>query len=150
MGILGTMSEENVRLVRRAYESLNRGDVEPIVEFCDEDFVLDMSQRVFNPNVYDGHDGIRRFYRDVMEIWESYQWTVENALASGDDVVAMLRCVGRGRGSGLEVNWRVAWIWSFRNGRGKSLRFYRDRDQALEAAGLSGDGTGDRRPLGPP
>ena len=132
-----------MRLVRQAYESLNRGDVEAIVEFCDEDFVLDMSHRVFNPAVYHGHDGIRQFYRDVMDVWESYQWTVEDALVSGDDVVALLRCVGRGRGSGLEVDWRVAWTWTFRNGRGTSLRFYKERDEALEAAGLA---AGDQGP----
>jgi hypothetical protein len=131
------MSEENVEIVRQAYERLNRGDVEGVVELCDENFVVDMSERVFNPAVYRGHEGIRRFYRDVMEVWETYHWDVEDALTSGDDVVAMLHCLGRGRGSGLEIDWRVAWIWTVRNGRGMSLRFFRDRDRALEAAGLA-------------
>jgi ketosteroid isomerase-like protein len=131
------MSQENVELVREAYERLNRGDVEGVVELCDENFVIDMSERVFNPAVYRGHDGIRRFYADVMEVWESFEWNVEDALTSGDAVVAMLHALGRGEGSGLEIDWRVAWIWTVRDGRCVSLRFYRDRDRALEAAGLS-------------
>jgi len=130
------MSQENVELVRQAFDRLNRGDVEGVVELCDEKFVIDMSERVFNPAVYRGHDGIRRFYGDVMEVWEHYEWIVEDALTSRDAVVAMLHCLGRGRGSGLEIDWRVAWIWTVRDGRGISLRFYRDRDRALEAAGL--------------
>jgi ketosteroid isomerase-like protein len=131
------MSEENVELVRQAYERLNRGDVEGVVELCDEGIVIDMSERVFNPAVYEGHDGIRRFYGDVMEVWEHYEWNVEDALVSGDAVVAMLHCLGRGGGSGLEIDWRVAWIWTLREGRIQSFRFYRERDAALEAAGLA-------------
>ena len=96
-----------------------------------------MSERVFNPHIYRGHEGIRRFYEGVVEAWEHYRWDVEDALSSSDAVVAMLHCVGEGRGSGLAIDWRVAWVWTVRGGRATSLRFYRDRERALEAVGLS-------------
>lgn len=35
-------------MVRRIYERLNRGDVEGVIELCDDDFLMDMSERVFN------------------------------------------------------------------------------------------------------
>ena len=89
------MSTDNVETVCLAYEHLNRGDVEALVELCDDDFVMDMSERVFNPDTYKGDEGIRRFYDGS-------------------------RCSG-----------------SFGEGSRVSLRFYRDRAQALEAAGLS-------------
>jgi|SRR5215207_6400866 ketosteroid isomerase-like protein len=131
------MSQENVEIVRQAFERLNRGDVDGVIELCDEAFVIDMSERVFNPDVYHGHDGIRRFYEGVVDAWEHYEWNVEDALTAQDAVVAMLHCLGHGRGSGLEIDWRVAWIWTVRDGRATSLRFYRDRDRAVEAVGLS-------------
>ncbi len=131
------MSEQNVEIVRRAYQLLNRGDIESLVELCSDDFVMDMSERVFNPETYRGHEGMRRFHRDVQEAWESYQWTVEDALAAGDSVVALLRCHGKSSKGAPPVDWRVAWIWNFDEGRPTSLRFYRDRAKALEAAGLS-------------
>jgi ketosteroid isomerase-like protein len=130
------MSEENVEMVRRIYEQLNRGDVEGVVELCDDDFLMDMSERVFNPDTYRGHDGIRRFYEGVSDAWESYRWAVEETRVAGDSVVAMLHCQGKSREGGPEVDWRVAWLWKFRRGRPVSLRFYRDRSKALEAAGL--------------
>src|SRR2546423_3497478 len=68
------MSEENVEVVRRIYEHLNRGDVDGVVQLCDDDFLMDMSERVFNPDTYQGHAGIRRFYEGVREVWESYLW----------------------------------------------------------------------------
>ena len=118
------------------YELLNRGDVEGVIELCDDDFLMDMSGRVFNPDTYRGHDGIRRFHEDVSEAGESYRWTVEDARVTGDSVVALLHCQGQSRHSGPTVEWRVAWLWELREGKAVSVRFYRDKAKALEAAGL--------------
>lgn len=130
------MSQENAETVRRIYERLNRGEVEGVVELCDDDFVMDMSERVFNPDTYSGHDGIRRFYGGVSDAWESYQWNVEETRVTGDTVVAMLHCLAQGRQGGPGVDWRVAWLWKLREGRPVFVRFYRDQADALEAAGL--------------
>jgi ketosteroid isomerase-like protein len=131
------MSQENVEIVRQVYERLNRGDVEGVVALCDEDFLMDMSERVFNPDTYKGHDGVRRFYDGVMDAWESYRWDVEEARKGDDWVVAMLRCRGQSREAGPGVDWRVAWFWRLRQGKAVFVRFYRQRADALEAAGLS-------------
>ena len=130
------MSQENVEIVRRIYERLNRGDVEGVVELCDDDFLMDMSERVFNPDTYRGHDGIRRFYEGVSEAWESYRWDVEETRVAGDSVVAMLHCTAQSREGGPGVDWRVAWLWKLQRGTPVSLRFYRHQMEALEAAGL--------------
>ena len=135
--ILRAMSRQNAEIVRDAYELLNRGDVESLVELCDDDFLMDMSERVFNPDTYRGHDGIRRFHDGVRDAWESYRWTVEDTRVKGDSVVAMLHCQGQSRKGGPTVDWRVAWLWTVRQGRPVSLRFYRNQEKALEAAGLS-------------
>jgi ketosteroid isomerase-like protein len=131
------MSQENEKIVRRLYDRLNEGDVDGVIELCDEDFSIDMSERVFNPATYRGTDGIRRFYEGVEEAWETYRWDVEDTRIAGDSVVAMLHCEGRSREGGPGVDWRVAWLWQFRGSTPVSLRFYRDRQKALEAAGLS-------------
>ena len=131
------MSQENVEIVRLAYEHLNRGDIEGLIELCDDDFVMDMSERVFNPDTYEGDDGIRRFYDGVTEAWDSYRWNVEETRVSGDSVVALLHCQAQSHRGGPEVDWRVAWLWSFRGGKPASARFHRDQEEALEAAGLS-------------
>ena len=131
------MSRDKVQIVRSAYEHLNRGDVEGLVGLCADDFVMDMSERVFNRDTYRGHDGIRRFFEGVRGVWESYRWDVEETLVAGDSVVAMLHCQAQGREGGVPVDWHVAWLWRFRAGTPVSLRFYRDPAWALEAAGLA-------------
>ena len=131
------MSQQNVEVVQEIYDRLNRGDVEGVVELCDDDFLMDMSERVFNPDTYRGHDGIRRFYDGVSDAWESYRWNVEETRVEGEMVVAMLHCQGRSREGGPQVDRRVAWLWKLREGRAVALRAYRDRADALEAAGLT-------------
>jgi len=130
------MSHQNVEVVRRAHEALNAGDIDGLVALCHEDFELDMSDRVLNPETYRGHDGIRRFYAEVHGPWERYVWEAEELRDRGDAVVALVRARGLGRGSGLEVDREAAMIWTLRDGRASGLRFYRDREAALDAAGL--------------
>jgi len=130
------MSQENVELVRRAHEALNDGDMDALVALCDVEFRLDMSDRVFNPAVYEGHAGIVRFYSEVRDVWASYLWQPEELVQTGENVVALLRSGGRGRGSGVEVERQTAMVWTVRDGRAMALRFFRDRDEALEAVRL--------------
>jgi ketosteroid isomerase-like protein len=132
------MTVDNVEVVRRAHQALNGGDMDALVVVCDVDFRLDMSDRVFNPAVYEGHDGIRRFYSEVRDVWASYVWEPEELMEAGDSVVALLRSGGRGRGSGVEVERRTAMVWTVREGRATAVRFFRDRNEALEAMGLRG------------
>jgi ketosteroid isomerase-like protein len=130
------MSRENVEIVRRAHEALNAGNIDELVTLCHQGFQLDMSDRVFNPATYQGHGGIRQFYSEVQEVWERYVWEPEEIRDEGDVVVALLRTKGRGRGSGVEVDRKTAMIWTVRGGKALRLRFYREPEKALEAAGL--------------
>ena len=133
------MPRENVEIVRRAHEALNSGDVDALIALCDSRFRLDMSDRVFNPAVFEGHEGIRRFHSEVRDVWESYVWEPEELIDAGCDVVALLRSRGRGRGSGVEVDRETAMVWSVRDGRATALRFFRNRGEALKhrASGAS-------------
>jgi ketosteroid isomerase-like protein len=118
------MPSQNVETVRCAHEALNTGEVEALVALCDANFRLDMSDRVFNPAVYEGHEGIRRFYSEVRQVWESYIWQPEELTEAGPIVVALLRSTARGRGSGVAVESETAMVWSIRAGRLVALRSF--------------------------
>jgi ketosteroid isomerase-like protein len=127
-------------IVRRAHQALNDGDVEGLVALCDASFRLDMSDRVLNPAVYDGHDGIRRFYAEVTEVWESFTWEPIELHEVNDVVFALLHSRGKGRGSGLELDRRSAMLWRVEEDRALSLTFYRDPGEALAVAHSHADG----------
>lgn len=127
------MPGDTVAIVRRAHEALNAGDIDALTALCDPSFRLDMSDRVFNPAVYEGHDGIRAFYREVMDVWESFTWEPTELEAHGAFVVALLESTGKARGSGLELDRRSAMVWRVEEGTATSLTFYRDPAEAFAA-----------------
>ena len=55
----------------------------------------------------------------------------------GDAVLVTARYVGRGEGSGIEIDQNVATLYRLRDGKAVSMRDYTTRAEALEAAGLS-------------
>jgi len=128
------MAGENVEIVRRAHDALNAGEMDALTALCDPTFRLDMSDRVFNPAVYQGHEGIRAFYAEVMDVWESFTWEVTGVEDHGELIVAFLESTGKARGSGLELDRRSAMVWRVEEGRAMSLTFYRDPADALDAA----------------
>jgi ketosteroid isomerase-like protein len=128
------MASERVEIVRRAHEALNAGDIDGLIAVCDPNFRLDMSDRVFNPAVYEGHDGIRAFHEEVMEIWQHFTWEPTELREKGDVVIAVLRSTGHARGSGVELDRRSAMLWRVESGRAISLTFYRDPEEARAAA----------------
>lgn len=131
------MSRENLALVARAHRCLNDADIDGLIALCDGDFELDMTARVLNPATYRGHEGIRRFHSEVSEVWEEFRWDPQRFLEAADTVVVLLHSHGRGKGSGLEMARDVAMVWTLRQGRALSVRFYTDQAEALEAAGVA-------------
>ena len=123
-------------IVRRAHHALNHGDTQALAALCAPDFRLDMSDRVFNPEVYSGHDGIRRFMAEVHDVWDTFTWEPTEVKEAGEVVLALVHSVGRGRGSGLDIDRHSAMLWQIPEETLLGLTFYRDPAAARKAAGL--------------
>jgi ketosteroid isomerase-like protein len=93
--------------------------------------------RVLNPDIYLGVDGLRRFGREIAEPWERFQLEIEDVFESDDQVIVFVRSIGEGRGSGVEVDYRSAWVATVLGGKIMRLQLYRERNEAFHAAGLS-------------
>jgi ketosteroid isomerase-like protein len=121
----------NADLVRRAYDALNRRDFEALAAIADPEFEMDLTERVLNPATYTGAEGMLRFLGEVDDLWTSMEISVEQMLERGDEVLAVLLVKLEGRGSGVELESRIAQRWTLRDG--KLLRMYLlvDADAAL-------------------
>jgi ketosteroid isomerase-like protein len=128
------MSAQNVELVRRALTA-RRSEFE---EVLDPRVRLDLSERVFNPAVYEGYEGILRWRAEVGDVWEYYRTEPVQFLDSGDVVVVLARERARGKGSGVEVDRNTALLYKLSGGRVSEIRLYHDRQRALRDAGLAG------------
>ena len=57
--------------------------------------------------------------------------------APGGEVVVLIHTTGRGRGSGLEVDNHIAWVWTFRDDQAVRMVVYEEPADALAAVGLT-------------
>jgi ketosteroid isomerase-like protein len=115
--------------------------VDPDVEWVPLNAVLE-------GDVYRGHDGIRRFMTDVDEDIENMQVRAEEVLEVGGHIVVYGAILGRGRGSGMDLELPIGWVMRVRDRRVDYLRAYPERADALSAAEDARAGV--EKPLGPP
>jgi ketosteroid isomerase-like protein len=131
------MSHRNVELVRGAFGVVTiPGDPEAMIVASHPDFEMHLVGVGGEPVYYAGASGIREFFRDVAESWESFRFKATDLRDLGDRVLVLGDVRGRGRVSGVEVDDRWAWIVELREGRAASLRGFLDHREAVEAAGL--------------
>jgi ketosteroid isomerase-like protein len=133
------MSQENVELVREAFESFMGGDqkrtaglVDPEVEFHGTVGGLEEGRIAHGLAQID-----QEFEEEDLEAWEERRLEAEEFIDAGDNVVVLLHEYRRGRGSGVKLETDTAVVVAVREGRVVRIQGYMDRAAALEAAGLS-------------
>ena len=130
------MSEENIELLHRAIDAMNRRDLDAFVGLMDED-VEAVSRIVAVEGGLHGHDGIRRWWENWFNVFPDYEIEVVEVRDLGDFSVAGIRALGHGAASDLPFEDAV-WLASrWRRGKCVWWRTYSIRAEALEAVGLS-------------
>src|SRR5688500_17549955 len=132
------MSEENIEIVRRAYEAMNQREFSRTSEFLDPNVEIDLSRNILNPDIYRGYAGFERLVGVVEDVWADFRFEPQELIDAGDRVVAHVKVSGKGRGSGVEAEMHVFNIWTL--SQGKVVRLaggYTERAETLEAAGIS-------------
>jgi len=133
------ISERNVEIVKKVMRLFNlaaQGKPTPgLLDLFAPDVVIDMTRRVFNPDVYEGHDGLRRLGREVGEVWGEFNVEPEKFIDSGRRVVVIETRRARGRESDVEARMRSGVIWTIEDGRVIRMETDLDPNEALEAAG---------------
>jgi ketosteroid isomerase-like protein len=136
------MSQENVEVVQQIYEAVARSDRARILALYDPEVEIDFAPGTLADHiggtVWNGHEGLRRFDRELREAFEDFETTYEELIDAGDYVVSVSRYRARGRISGVEVDGPLQFgVWSIRAGKVTRAVWYPTREEALEAAGLS-------------
>jgi ketosteroid isomerase-like protein len=132
------MSQENVELVRGAFERFLAGGSDFGVELLDPQVEWDATEHPVPELavVYRGVEAVQQFWREWLAAWETVAFEYE-LLDAGDRVLALIDQRMRGRSTGIEVSvGEYAHLYTFRNGLIVHWRAYRNQRDALEAAGL--------------
>ncbi len=133
------MSEENVEIVRKVFAAFDRGDIEAVLRWCDEDIVITQPAEVpgINPQQR-GHQGVLEAFAIWPEQWDDFRVEVLGLIAApADNVIAKIRTRGRGKQSGVEVDMEFSFVFTVRDEKIIEWQLFLREDQAREAAGLS-------------
>jgi ketosteroid isomerase-like protein len=133
------MSQENVEIVKAAYETFARGGLDPWIDH----FADDVDYRAIEGAPDDigpihGKNALRAWLQDWIDTFDEF-WMepVELIDAGPDTVVSVERFGGRARISGIETDQTDALVFTIRDGKVARCREYATRQEAHEAAGLS-------------
>src|SRR5271165_2291765 len=130
------MSAENVRLVERAIAAINARDIEGYLACCTENVKLETPVAAVG-GVYEGSDGIRRYFADIEEAGPDFRIELDG-VEGGDSkrMLAFLRFSSTGRASGIRLAAPLTNVYDLIDGKISHVRIFVDRQEALKAVGL--------------
>jgi ketosteroid isomerase-like protein len=128
------MSQENVEIVRRGIEALNRREIQ--LDWLDPDVEWIEDPRFPGAETFHGPAGVERSLRKWWDAWE-IEARIQEFIDVGDQVVALGH--GHFRGGGSDVPWTAefAGVYDFRDGKIVRFEVHPSHAEALEAVGLS-------------
>ncbi len=133
------MSQANVEIARRVFAAFARtGDLGLLREYWAEDIVWDVSRSDFpGKGIYHGVEGVREWMSGIEDAFEGLVWEVEKITDLDQDrMLVVTRAKGHGRFSKIAADYRFPYVLTFRDGIVIRVDRYRDRAEALKAAGL--------------
>jgi|SRR5215218_1496571 len=131
------MSQENIEVVRRVYDALNRNDWAAAFRDADQDFEATF-QRGPNAGTHRGREKLQALLLDSRVAFDAWHMEPMELHESGNQVVVIVKNRLRPKGSSSEIEFRNGHIWTIRNGTILSLVAYPSPDEAREAVGLRG------------
>lgn len=141
--ILGVMAKSNTELMIEAFAANERGDEETLRGLMDPEIEIYAEPGMINSGHYTGWEGWMKWLQQWDDAWEEISYEPLEFIDVGDSIViAPTRVVGRGAGSGLEIDRVFVYLFEVRDGKGVRLHTYGSKERALEAAAaLTGTGS---------
>ena len=131
------MSQENVELVRSAYEAIARRDRDALAAILTDHLAPEFEfDAVLTGATYRGADALWELLDDIQDT-VGYTPEVEEALDLNDHVLVVLRMSGRGSHSGVSVAQQGAVLFRFDGKMLVSGKSFGSRAEALGAAGIT-------------
>jgi ketosteroid isomerase-like protein len=133
------MSEEDVEVVRQAFDALNARDTNRALSLMDPEIEYRSAfVPALAPKTYRGPAEMLQWREDMYAVMKDFHIEDSRFIDAGAGrVVALYRVVSRGAGSGVPVTQEVGALWQLRNRKLHKGEVFLDPRDALEAAGLS-------------
>jgi ketosteroid isomerase-like protein len=130
------MSQENVEVVRAAFEAWNAGRMDALREMYHPDTTVMTGLEGWpEPAPTVGREAVMRQWERQREALDADAVEpISDFIAFGDRVV--VRFVWRGKGRGPDLNMELTGVYTVRKGKIFIIENFRDHGEALEAIGF--------------
>ena len=122
----------NAAFVRRTYALVSAGKLDSMVNGFEPGFEWHPDESAPGQSTRRTAGDVKLAVDDFTGAFEEFRTEVEELIEEGDQVIAVVRHVAR-VGTG-DVERRETHLWTFADGRPRSLREFEERDAALAAA----------------
>jgi len=130
------MSQANVAIVRRMYEAFQAGDAERALAHLDPDVLVDATGRV-DTGAGRGREAVATIVGSWVGAFDEWSEEIEEVRDLGDHVCVVATQRGRGKETGLPVEYRYAVLYEIRADKIARMTMHPDTETALEAAAAS-------------
>jgi ketosteroid isomerase-like protein len=135
------VSEDNVDVIRKAFDAFNRGDIPAVVGVLHQEVDWHNPDAPYPPPAGGGtqrgpDNVVAAIFGPVPETWDGFQAVGERFLDAGDHVVVTGRFIGRARAGGGPLDAPFALVFEMR--AGKVTRVDQYTDTLLVARALEG------------
>jgi ketosteroid isomerase-like protein len=93
------MMEDNVDLVSRAFDAVNRRHIDGFLALMSPEIVFIPRLLAVEGGELRGHDGVRRWWASILDAFPDFQATVLEVRAVDGTTISNMRYRGRGGGS---------------------------------------------------
>jgi ketosteroid isomerase-like protein len=130
------MSQENVEVMKAAFEAWNAGDMAGFREFLTPDVIMRLPEGWPEPGPYVGREAVMRQGEQQRATWDADALVPISDFIEAADRVAV-RFIWRGTGHGPEANLEATAVYTVRGGKVCLLEHFWDHAEALETLALS-------------
>jgi len=111
------MEPANVQVLRRMEELFNRRDLDAYLDLVDPHVEWHVAREDPDSTVHHGREQVRGYLEGWIDAFADLHIHTEEATEAEDRIMTVIRFTGHGTGSGMPLDDRVSFTFSFRGGR---------------------------------
>jgi ketosteroid isomerase-like protein len=129
------MANPNIERVYELLAAYLNGDQDKIRQLIHPEGEIYGAPGIVNAGTYHGYEGFRQWVSQWEEAWAEISYELGDLVEVDESLLVVpVHIVGRGAGSGVEIDKTFGWLYEWRDGVATRFHVYPSVEEALDAA----------------
>jgi ketosteroid isomerase-like protein len=134
--MLAPMAHGNIELARDLFDRWAKRDYDGLMSVSKSDVEIYSRFASLGGEPYRGREGLRRWIAEIEATFGRFDVSTDDFRDLEDRVLILGSIHLQGKGSGIEMDQPMGWLFELEDGKLARMRFYSSHAEALEASGL--------------